>query len=65
MGSRFEGEVRAHWSDLQDVDGGFGGEINGLFKINDTWGITAGWQTDELGDDNVDQWRVGVRASFN
>jgi hypothetical protein len=64
LGKRFEGEVKAHWSDLQDIDGGFGGEISGLFKINETWGITAGWQTDDLGDDNVDQWRVGVRASY-
>jgi hypothetical protein len=65
LGKRFEGEVRAHYSDLQDIDGGWGGEINGLFKINNTWGVTAGWQTDDLGDDSVDQWRVGVRASFN
>jgi len=64
LGKRFEGEVKAHWSDLQDIDGGFGGEINGLFKINTTWGITAGWQTDDLGDDNVDAWHVGVRASY-
>jgi hypothetical protein len=61
---RFEGEVRAHWSDLQDIDGGFGAEINGLFNINKTWGVTAGWATDDLGDDNVNQWKVGVRASY-
>lgn len=64
LGARFEGEVKAHWSDLQDIDGGFGGEINGLFSINKTWGITAGWATEDLGDDNVDQWHVGVRASY-
>jgi hypothetical protein len=65
LSPRFEGEVKAHWSDLQDIDGGFGGEINGLFKINPTWGITAGWAHDDLGDGgDVDQWKVGVRASY-
>jgi hypothetical protein len=64
MGSRFEGEFKAHYTDLSDVDAGFGGEINGIFHINETWGVLAGWQSDDLGDDNVDQWKLGVRASF-
>jgi opacity protein-like surface antigen len=64
LGSRFEGEVKAHYTDLNDIDSGFGGEINGMFAINPTWGITAGWQTDDYGGDNIDQWKLGVRASF-
>jgi hypothetical protein len=64
LGERFEGEVRAHWTDMQDVDSGFGGEINGLFHVNKTWGITGGWSHDDLGDFDVDQWHLGVRASF-
>jgi opacity protein-like surface antigen len=64
LGERFEGEVKAHWTDFSDVDGGFGGEINGLFNINKTWGITAGWATEELGDSDIDSWHVGIRASY-
>jgi hypothetical protein len=64
LSDRFEGEIRAHYTDFQDVDGGLGGEINGLFAINKTWGITAGWAHEDLGDDNVDQWKLGVRASY-
>jgi hypothetical protein len=64
LGERFEGEVKAHWTDMQDIDSGFGGEINGLFHINQTWGITGGWSHDDLGDSDIDAWHLGVRASF-
>jgi len=64
LGAKFEGEVKAHYSNLQDIDTGFGAEINGLFSINQTWGITAGWATEDFGDDNVNQWKLGVRASY-
>lgn len=64
LGTRFEGEAKARYSDYENVDGGFGGEINGIFFVNQTWGITAGWAHDDLGDDEVSQWKVGVRASY-
>ena len=69
LGSKFEGEAKIRYTDFEDIGGGFGGEINGTFFINKTWGITAGWAYDELGDDDfgdneVSQWKVGVRASY-
>jgi hypothetical protein len=65
LSPRFEGEAKLHYTDFSgDTDGGVGGEINAVFHVNSTWGVAAGWQRDDVGDDNVDQWKVGVRASF-
>jgi hypothetical protein len=70
MGPKFEGEVKLHYADVQDFDGGIGGEINGVFHINQTWGVAAGYQTQSMdisglsGDADVETWKLGVRASF-
>jgi hypothetical protein len=60
----FEGEIKAHYTNIDELDGGFGGEINAIFHIDETWGITAGYSTDDLGDDDVNAWKLGVRGSF-
>lgn len=64
LGEKFELEGKAHYADLEQIDGSFGGEINGTFHINNTWGVGAGWSTQEFEGDDADQWHVGVRASF-
>jgi hypothetical protein len=65
LGDRFELEGKAHYADLDEIDGSFGAEVNGMFHINNTWGVGAGYARQDLDSGNdADQWHVGVRASF-
>jgi hypothetical protein len=64
LGEKFELEGKAHYADLEYIDGSFGAEINGTFHINDTWGVGAGFATQDFDGDDANQWHVGVRASF-
>ena len=65
MAPKFEGEVKVNYSDVKDFDGGFGDELNGVFHLNETWGITGGYRHQDLGGDaDLNEWKLGVRASF-
>ena len=64
LGNRFELEGKANYADVEDIDGGFGAEVNGMFHINKTWGVGAGWERQDFDGGDVDEWHVGVRASF-
>ena len=66
MGPKFEGAVKVNYSDVQDLDDGVGAEIEGVFHINETWGIAAGYRTQDMGnfEDDLNEWKLGVRASF-
>ena len=66
LSDKFEGTIKVNYTDVNG-DGSssseFGGVVSGTYHINDTWGITASYDTTKLGE-TVNTWGLGVRASF-
>lgn len=61
LGERFEGLLKANYVDGDEfLDGGFSGTVGALVKLNQTWGISG----DVTFGDDVQTYRLGVRASF-
>ena len=56
----FEGYAKLNFTDSQDIEGDFGGNIGGQYKFNQTWGITGDI---EFAKDAA-IYTFGVRASF-
>ena len=64
LGPKFELEGKAHYTHVDELDGGFGAEVNGVFHVNSTWGIAAGFERQDFDGGDLDEWKIGVRASF-
>ena len=60
LGTRVEAWAKAHYTDESFDSTRYAGELGGLLKLDDTWGVTGGL---ELGDMRK-EYRLGVRASF-
>ena len=64
LGPKFELDGRVHYTSLDQIDDGFGAEVNGVFHINNKWGIAAGYEQHDMDGGDLQQWKLGVRASF-
>jgi hypothetical protein len=64
LAPRFEGSIKATYTDVSDLDNEFGIGVGGVFHIYETWGITGGYEHTSLLDEGMDTWSVGVPASF-
>ena len=67
LAPKFEGSVKAYYTDISDADWGgseLGARVAGVYHINQTWGITASYDTTKLFDERINTWGLGVRASF-
>jgi opacity protein-like surface antigen len=64
MAPRFEGSIKASYTDISDMDGEFGVGVGAVFHINQTWGITGSYEHTNVLDEGMDTWGLGVRASF-
>jgi hypothetical protein len=67
MASNFEGDIKAYYTDISDADWGgseLGFRVGAQYHINDTWGITASYDTTKLFDESINTYGIGVRASF-
>ncbi|MBP6534045.1 MAG: hypothetical protein KAZ45_02410 [Arenimonas sp.] len=60
LSESFEAYGMLNFTDSQDIEGDFSGNIGGQFKFNPTWGITGDV---EFAKDAIN-YTVGVRASF-
>ena len=61
LGSRFEGLVKANYTDGDGVvDGEFSGTVGGLVKLTPTWGLSG----DVTVGEDTNTYRVGLRATF-
>jgi hypothetical protein len=60
LGENFEAYGMLNFTDSQDIEGDFSGNIGGQYKFNPTWGITGDI---EFAKDSA-IYTVGVRASF-
>lgn len=58
-------EAKAVHTTVENFDSTVGVTVGGLFKFNETWGITASYNYNAFNlDTDFDTWQVGVRASF-
>lgn len=65
MAANFEGSIKGYYTDLGgDSDGEFGVVVGAQYNINETWGITASYDTTQIADESINTWGLGVRASF-
>ena len=65
LAPNFEGSIKGYYTDLGgDSDGEFGAVLGAQYNINTTWGITASYDTTQLGGETINTWGLGVRASF-
>jgi hypothetical protein len=64
LGPKFELDGRVHYTSVDEIDDGIGAEVNGVFHINKTWGIAAGYEQHDMDGGDLQQWKLGVRASF-
>ena len=60
LSDSFEAYGMLNFTDSQDIEGDFSGNIGGQFKFNPTWGITGDV---EFAKDAIN-YTIGVRASF-
>ena len=67
LAPKFEGSIKAYYTDISDADWGgseFGARLGAVYQLNDTWGITASYDTTKLFDERINTWGLGIRASF-
>jgi hypothetical protein len=60
LSDSFEAYGMLNFTDSQDIEGDFSGNIGGQFKFNPTWGVTGDV---EFAKDAIN-YTIGVRASF-
>jgi hypothetical protein len=65
LGEKFEGNIRVSYADIGDLEERTGFGVGGVFHINETWGITGGYDYYDYDSGiDTDTWSLGVRASF-
>ncbi|MFT3808023.1 hypothetical protein [Arenimonas sp.] len=64
MSDKFEGSVKATYTDVGDYGNGFGAGVSGLFHISNTWGVYASYDYADRDSNHFNTWGAGVRASF-
>jgi len=64
LAPKFEGSIKATYTDGGDFTGEFGAGVGAIYHVNDTWGIAANYDHDKIDGEAFNTWGVGVRASF-
>jgi Ax21 family sulfation-dependent quorum factor len=60
----FEAGIKASYIDVSDIDTDFAIGVNGIWHINETWGIVGSYDHMSFEEEGMDTWGLGVRASF-
>ena len=60
----FEAGIKASYIDVSNLDSDFAIGVNGIWHINETWGIVGSYDHMSIVDEGMDTWGLGVRASF-
>lgn len=65
LAPNFEGSIKGYYTDLGGSSSGeFGGVVAAQYNINQTWGITASYDSTQIDGETIGTWGLGVRASF-
>ena len=55
---------KLNYTDVGDFGNGIGVNLGGVYHVNETFGITAGYDYADRGDTDLNSWNVGARVSF-
>lgn len=64
LSDKFEGNIGINYTDVNNFGNGIGATIGGMYHVNDTWGITGGYDYSNRDTTDLNTWTLGVRASF-
>lgn len=64
VSDKFELNGKVNYTDAGDFGDGFGVGIGGVFRINDSFGITAGYDYADRRGSDLNGWNLGARFSF-
>ena len=63
-GENVELTGKLNYADVGDFGNGIGVNLGGVYHVNETFGITAGYDYADRGDIDLNSWNVGARVSF-
>jgi long-subunit fatty acid transport protein len=55
---------KVNYTDVADIGKGFGVNLGGVYHVNDSFGITVGYDYSDRDGFDYDSWNVGARFSF-
>jgi long-subunit fatty acid transport protein len=55
---------KVNYTDVSDFGKGFGVSLGGVYHVNDSFGITAGYDFNDRDGFDYDGWNIGGRFSF-
>lgn len=64
VGENVELTGKLNYTDVGDFGNGIGVNLGGVYHVNETFGITAGYDYADRGDIDLNSWNVGARVSF-
>ncbi|MEY3373233.1 MAG: hypothetical protein RLZZ537_1701 [Pseudomonadota bacterium] len=64
VSDKFELNGKVNYTDAGDFGDGFGVGIGGVFHVNDSFGITAGYDYADRSGSDLNGWNLGARFSF-
>ena len=64
VSDKFELNGKVSYTDVGDFGNGFGASVGAVYHVNDTFGITAGYDYADRDNADLDGWNVGARISF-
>lgn len=64
MSDVVEGNINVNYADVGDFGNGIGAGAGLVFHVNDTWGITTGYDYAKRDSLHFNTWNLGARASF-
>jgi hypothetical protein len=64
VGENVELTGKLNYADVGDFGNGIGVNLGGVYHVNETFGITAGYDYADRGDTDLNSWNVGARVSF-
>lgn len=61
---KFELNGNLNYTDVSNFGNGIGAGVGAIYHVNNTWGLTANYNYGQRDDVEINNWGVGVRASF-
>lgn len=55
---------KVNYTDVGDFGNGFGVSLGAVYHVNDTFGLTAGYDFADIDSSNLDSWTIGARINF-
>jgi len=61
---KFEVKANVNYTDVSNFGDGFGIGAGAVYHLNNTWGLTANYDYGKRDNTEINNWNLGVRASF-